>query len=131
MHAKYGQTIGKMITRVKVLDVSEERHLTIQQACMREFMLILYIPFSIYIYVQIAFYGQSEEITLQESPWFFYFGVVLLAWAFLEIVSMLFNKKRRAVHDFIAGSVVVKTNSLTQQSNTRIVNSYNPLIRSC
>ena len=33
----------------------------------------------------------------------------LLAWFLLELVTMLFNPKRRAVHDFIAGSVVKRT----------------------
>ena len=28
----------------------------------------------------------------------------------IEIVTMLTNKKRRAIHDFIAGAVVVRTN---------------------
>jgi uncharacterized RDD family membrane protein YckC len=31
-----------------------------------------------------------------------------LAWFTLEIVTMLSNRKRRAVHDFIAGSVVMR-----------------------
>lgn len=130
MHAKYGQTIGKMIAKVKVLDISEERLLTIRQACMRDLIPILCIPFSIYVYFQFAFYGQSEEITLNENPWYLYFGVILFAWTLLELLSMLFNDKRRAVHDFIAGSVVIKTDSLTQQSNAYSVSSYKPLIKS-
>ena len=131
MHVKYGQTIGKMITEVKVLDVSEERHLTILQACMRDLMPILCVPFTIYIYFQLAFYGQAEETTLNENSWFVYIGIIILAWTLLEIVSMLFNEKRRAVHDFIAGSVVVKTNLSDRQSDTQAANSYKPLIKSC
>jgi uncharacterized RDD family membrane protein YckC len=30
------------------------------------------------------------------------------AWYLLEVITMLTNDKRRAVHDFIAGTVVVR-----------------------
>jgi len=30
-----------------------------------------------------------------------------LGWTLAEIISMLFNKKRRAIHDFLANSVVI------------------------
>ena len=33
---------------------------------------------------------------------------MLLIWGLLEILAMLTNRKRRAIHDFIAGTVVVK-----------------------
>jgi uncharacterized RDD family membrane protein YckC len=36
LHARYGQTIGKMITRVKVLDRSERRVPTIREAFLRD-----------------------------------------------------------------------------------------------
>ncbi|MCW0470224.1 RDD family protein [Vibrio chagasii] len=44
MHAKFGQTIGKMVTRVKVVDVSESRNLTLKQSCMRDIVPIMLIP---------------------------------------------------------------------------------------
>jgi hypothetical protein len=31
-------------------------------------------------------------------------------WFFAEVLTMLTNRKRRALHDFIAGTVVVRTN---------------------
>lgn len=36
-------------------------------------------------------------------------GIGSLLWFVAEIVTSLMNQKRRAVHDFIAGTVVVKT----------------------
>jgi uncharacterized RDD family membrane protein YckC len=35
--------------------------------------------------------------------------VLLQIWVWGEFVTMLFNKKRRAVHDFIAGTVVIRS----------------------
>lgn len=117
MHARYGQTLGKMITKVKVLDISEERYLSYTQACLRDILPILMIPFSIYIYAQLAFYNQTWS-TLGEGSWFLYLGFAMFGWVMLEMISMLFNDKRRAIHDFIAGSVVVKTNLTTQANRT-------------
>ena len=37
-----------------------------------------------------------------------------MGWFLLEIVTMTFNSKRRALHDFIAGSVVVKASARPQ-----------------
>ena len=117
MHVRYGQTIGKTIAKVKVLDVSEEGYLSIKQACLRDILPILLVPISIYIYIQFAFYNQTWE-GLGESSWFLYFGFAMFGWVLLEMISMLFNDKRRAIHDFIAGSVVVKTNLTSQGSRT-------------
>lgn len=107
MHAKYGQTIGKMVTRVKVVDVSESRNLTLKQSCMRDIVPIMLIPFSLYAYAQLSFYGQTWE-SLEQGRVFIFVGYAMIGWVLLEFISMLFNHKRRAIHDFIAGSVVVK-----------------------
>jgi uncharacterized RDD family membrane protein YckC len=107
MHAKFGQTIGKMVTRVKVVDVSESRNLTLKQSCMRDIVPIMLIPFSLYAYAQLSFYGQTWE-SLEQGRAFIFVGYAMIGWVLLEFISMLFNHKRRAIHDFIAGSVVVK-----------------------
>lgn len=107
MHAKYGQTIGKMVTKVKVVDISETRNLTIKQSCLRDIVPILLFPFSLYAYAQISFYGSSLD-TLEQGSVFMFIGFMMMCWVLLESLSMLFNAKRRAVHDYIAGSVVVR-----------------------
>ena len=33
----------------------------------------------------------------------------LCVWLLLEYITMLFSQKRRAIHDIIAGSVVIRT----------------------
>lgn len=111
MHANFGKTIGKMITGITVLDVSEKRTVSFYQACLRDIVPIILIPISIHIYYQIAYFGATLE-SLSDEPWFALLGFGLIAWGLLEIVSMLLNDKRRAVHDLLAGSVVVKGGSL-------------------
>ena len=107
MHGAYGQTLGKMITSVKVLDLSENK-LSYKQAALRDIVPLLDWPIGIYGSYQASFggLGFAEEFT--SLPMIIYFSI-LFGWALLEIITMLFNKKRSAIHDFIAGSVVVKT----------------------
>ncbi|MEZ9072100.1 RDD family protein [Vibrio splendidus] len=107
MHAKYGQTIGKMVTRVKVVDVSESRNLTLKQSCMRDIVPIMLIPFNFYVYAQLSFYDNTWD-SLEQGRIVIFVGYAMIGWVILEFISMLFNHKRRAIHDFIAGSVVIK-----------------------
>jgi len=108
LHARYGQTLGKMATRVKVLDVQEERIPTLRQAFIRDLGYIalntLSLAYLIYLVVA-GQYVRGAEMTT--TP-----GQILvwasLGWFLLEIISMATNDKRRAFHDFIAGTVVIR-----------------------
>jgi len=108
MHGKLGQTLGKMATRVKVLDISEGQ-LTMPQAIRRDI-----IPLSlnlIYIVLQapkiLSGLNIMDPKTLKFDVSFYLMIFSGTGWFWAEVVTMLFNKKRRAVHDFIAGSVVI------------------------
>lgn len=107
LHAKYGQTIGKMVMKVKVVDVSESRNITVKQSCMRDIVPIIMVPFTVYAYAQLAFFGKTWQSLDQDSV-LTIVSLIMISWVVLESVSMLFNDKRRAVHDYIAGSVVVR-----------------------
>ncbi|MFH0261355.1 RDD family protein [Vibrio barjaei] len=107
LHAKYGQTIGKMVMKVKVVDVSESRNITVKQSCMRDIVPIIMLPFTVYVYAQLAFFGKTWD-SLDQGSVFIIVSLIMISWVVLESVSMLFNEKRRAVHDYIAGSVVVR-----------------------
>jgi hypothetical protein len=48
MHGKFGQTLGKMVTHVKVLDVSEDL-LTMWQAVRRDSVLLAFTIVCIFI----------------------------------------------------------------------------------
>ena len=47
---------------------------------------------------------RPDELTLTGAA-----SMVAGTWFVLEIITMLLNKKRRALHDLIAGTVVVRT----------------------
>jgi uncharacterized RDD family membrane protein YckC len=109
LHARYGQTFGKMATGVKVLDVSEERIPTLRQSFLRDIGYIvpniLSLCYLIYQVVTNQYFSDSEVTTLPGDI----LALVGLGWFLLEIFSMLTNNKRRALHDYIAKTVVVRS----------------------
>lgn len=108
MHARYGQTVGKMATGVKVLDVSESKDIGLRQALLREIVpLFVGVLSTVYLVVFGAMLGQ-EEVTGPAAVVLHVVGFAFLLWIVSDIVTMLFNRKRRSVHDFVAGTVVVR-----------------------
>jgi uncharacterized RDD family membrane protein YckC len=111
LHGRYGQTIGKVILGVKVLDVSGSR-LSMKQAVLRDSVLLVLVLGGLVVDLpSIAAgrnpYADGVELTTVQL-------ILLnatLAWFVVELVTMLSNARRRALHDFIAGSVVVRVAS--------------------
>jgi uncharacterized RDD family membrane protein YckC len=58
-------------------------------------------------YLSLNVHDQFSRISAMEPIWYGLVNVSCLVWIWSELVAMLRNKKRRALHDFIAGTVVV------------------------
>src|SRR5215475_9628908 len=105
MHGYYGQTLGKMACGIKVLDISE-RPITMLQAFLRDSVIIgINIISSAISLNEFITEGGTQSSNFQIVQMVIAFAS--FAWFVAEILTMLTNKKRRAVHDFIAGTVVV------------------------
>ncbi len=104
MHFRYGQTIGKMVVHVKVVDVSETKAIQLKQALLRD---------SVWIVLQVVDFALQQFLVRSDNSVFWLLttitGNVAFLWTLLETVSMFTNSKRRAVHDFIAGTVVIQS----------------------
>jgi len=111
-HGRYGQTLGKMLMRVKVVDVSETRAISYWQAFLRDIVPIFISAILLPVNIINLINGTSYMLKPGTMPDVIslVLSCVLTGWVFLEIISMLTNRKRRAIHDFIAGTVVVRTN---------------------
>ena len=104
LHAKYGQTLGKKVMKVKVLDISE-KPVTFTQAVIRSLPQMFPV-----------FAGAGLiNISTRENPDYdaVQIAVILIAaaswiWRIADIVVCLSSEKKRALHDLIAGTVVVK-----------------------
>jgi uncharacterized RDD family membrane protein YckC len=111
LHTVYGQTLGKKVMKVKVLDISE-RPITFTQAVIRSLpqMLPVFISASALIsqiqsLTVIDFSNKQFETVLTGA--YILYAVLVVG----NIISALVTEKKRALHDLIAGTVVVRTNS--------------------
>jgi uncharacterized RDD family membrane protein YckC len=102
MHYRFGQTLGKMATGVVVMDVSEKRTMTFGQSCLRDSGWFLLTICDLVVELS----GARPSPVKNES--FAAMDVAASIWAAVELVTMLSSDKRRALHDWLAGSVVVK-----------------------
>lgn len=116
MHYKYGQTFGKMAAKIRLTTLDETGNLSLKQALLRDSFYILAETVGL-IYFSIQLF--REDLLLADLLESFdnFGGAVALVWILLELVTMLTNRKRRAIHDFIAGSVVVKTDRESEKKS--------------
>ena len=106
MHARYGQTLGKMALAIKILDKEEKTGISIGQAVLRSIGPLVYVVFFLLNTLVAAMLGpDSFEFT---SILLLVLQIVYWCWGILEIVTMLFDDKSRALHDYIAGTVVIR-----------------------
>jgi len=115
MHAKFGQTVGKMVCKVRVVDAVTEEAITFRQAVLRDsipfittIVLVVYQANTLVNSVLPVETYTQHQMAKDKNLWLLM--IIPLVWFVLEIVTMLLNSKRRALHDFIAGTVVVRTN---------------------
>ncbi|MBL0145422.1 MAG: RDD family protein [Chitinophagaceae bacterium] len=109
-HTLYGQTIGKKITSIKVVQNQDENKLlSFRQSFMRDSIGVAI--FLLQLLILVLDYGDTEigEQIISLST---------LVWIVAEMVTMLFNNKRRSIHDYIANSVVIKTKGDTKKYGT-------------
>jgi uncharacterized RDD family membrane protein YckC len=56
---------------------------------------------------RVASWGDRATLLQSAVPWYEWASNVYLAWLLSEFVVVLLNSRRRALHDFIAGTVVI------------------------
>lgn len=114
MHTKYGQTYGKMVCKVRVVDHRTEGAVTFLQALVREGVPIaascVVIVYEMRGLINGTLSGEALSGSgLGQDRMFWLLSTIPLFWFVAEVVTMLTNEKRRALHDYIAGTVVVRT----------------------
>ncbi len=121
MHGTYGKTIGKMACKVKVVDYKTEKPIGFKQAIIRDIIPVVFLFISM---VLDLFFNpfQGAVLSTDQEPRNAFFRVIhfiavsmFALWFLAELTTMLTNSKRRALHDFIAGTVVVRTNTIRKE----------------
>jgi uncharacterized RDD family membrane protein YckC len=114
MHARSGQTFGKMICEIAVRDVSG-RPLRFWQALVREIVDILFFVVSaafatvLFDFMHLRRESGALDAVLPVVMFLSPLGWLSEIWIVADSVAMLVNEKHRALRDFIGRSVVVRT----------------------
>jgi uncharacterized RDD family membrane protein YckC len=103
----YGQTLGKMLLGVKVVRNDDETPITMYQAFLREIPTILFNAVAFVSQASYALAGTAIDRT-ELNPTETVFMFLAFPWGLAEVICCLKTVKRRAIHDFIAGTVVIR-----------------------
>lgn len=107
-HAVFGQTVGKWMTRIRVVGLRGEP-LGWGRAVLRDCLPLVACGYWLF-----AYSGYLDTGNVPGDPGFrlserdSWLQDAQSVWVILEIASMFTNSRRRALHDFIAGSVVIR-----------------------
>ena len=116
---RFGGTPGKLICGVIVIR-KDGHHIDWREAFLRN---IVDFPYAIYsslfslwmthtigydVYQNLSFMEFAEQM-MEKAPTFHnLINVAFQLWFWGELIVLLFNKRKRAIHDFIAGTVVIQ-----------------------
>ena len=107
LHKKYGKTIGKKLLSIEVMSADETHRISFLQSIKRDGILfamdnILIMYFSIIAIKENVIETSLHNYTTTVS-------ICSIGWILIEILTMIFNKKRRALNDYLGNTVVIKT----------------------
>lgn len=110
MHALFGQTLGKMLVKVKVVDISHSP-INLGQAAIRSLPQLIPLIFAMGFENPRGLSGNSSQWDAQLAESLkFLLMISISIWTVLNIIIAAAGEKHRALHDHIAGTVVIRTN---------------------
>lgn len=124
-HYKFGATVGKMAAGIKVTQPNGDA-IGWQHAILRSSFDVVFAIATICIqlialsqvdpaiYLNAGFTAKGQHMMQFYPAWHDMLNLVTFVWVFSEFVVLLFNERKRALHDFIAGTVVVQQTMLTR-----------------
>jgi uncharacterized RDD family membrane protein YckC len=133
-HGRWGKTVGKLATGTRVASL-DGGHISWRQAFLRnavEIVLGIVACFALIpAYLKMPIDGYAELTTLArfellQSMWPNWYPIltkVQQGWVWSEFIVILLNKKRRALHDFIAGTIVIQKNPTRRQAKAEDPNA--------
>jgi len=115
---RWGQTIGKMALKIRVvrLDGGDAgfrrafyRHVVDLAFSVAQSALTIYTLLSVtdHEYSMLVFDERLALVENKTGEWTNVVNWLSFAWVGSELVVLLLNEKRRALHDYIAGTVVI------------------------
>lgn len=115
---RWGQTLGKMALGIRVVTI-DGASTTMWHGFLRHSVDLLFSLLSSLAIVMALVAVSSTDFDVKpvrerfaflsdtKSIWEWWIDILWQVWIWSELVVLLLNKKRRALHDFVAGTVVV------------------------
>jgi uncharacterized RDD family membrane protein YckC len=116
-HGRFGRTVGKWVMGIRVVRVTGDplrwREAWLRSAvdlCLAaasnygQFVALMAITDAEYY---VGWSARGANLAAHQPVWARWALWVAMVWVCSEVLTMLFNKRRRALHDFIAGTVVI------------------------
>ena len=120
---KYGGTPGKLIAGIKIIKL-DGTDIDWKEAFLRHSVLLAITLYSsilmIYclmqadetIYMKLEWLEQTKYLMTLSPVFFLIYTWINNLWVYSEFIVLLTNKRKRAVHDYIAGTVIIRTKYL-------------------
>ena len=117
---KHGGTPGKLILGIKILKINGE-DVTWKESILRHIVTFILTIFASVLtiialskadgeYYESLTWKTRQQYLVTLTPLLFtIYTWTLNIWTYSELFILLFNKRKRALHDFIAGTVIVRT----------------------
>ena len=124
-HGRYGQTIGKHAMGIRVVRTTGER-IGWRESWLRGSIDVVFsILTAVSSFIALAaiadsqYYGvgwlqRTQSLQALEPTWLAWTATANLIWTLSEVVVMFFNTRRRALHDFIGGTVVISEQRISE-----------------
>jgi len=116
-HGRGGQTVGKHAMGIRVVRTTGER-IGWREAWLRSSVDVAFAAVGVIsslvalaAITDAEYYGvrwtqRATNLQAHQPTWLAWTFAASQIWVWSEVIVMLFNKRRRALHDFIAGTVV-------------------------
>lgn len=122
---KYGGTPGKLLLNIKIIDING-KNLTTGKAILKQVLNLIVEIISIYIIFVVAYAIKGINNAINDPGYIIAKTIVLFVPVLLfmpiyllDYIFILFSNKNRAIHDYLADSIVIykgKVNYLRQTS---------------
>lgn len=116
-HGRWGMTIGKRSLGIRVVAL-DGSPISWKQAFLRSSVILCFVALSTIsnltaiLNISDHEYSSLSWLELNDrlyglAPYITQITIAVNIWVWSEVIVMLFNQKKRSLHDFIAGTVVV------------------------
>jgi uncharacterized RDD family membrane protein YckC len=118
---RYGGTPGKLLLKIRIA-MADGSQVTLKAAALRYgavfalsglsswAIILAALSMTDEMYFSLSYMERNRKLVEMAPSWYFMAIMAMETWLLIGFLTMMFNKKRRAVHDFMAGTVVIRLN---------------------